>query len=198
VPALRWEGSQLVLVRHAPVAEPGILCGRTDLPARIDSATIAPLAELLSDLVDVVTSPARRCRQTARAIWPEASGFEADARLWEQDFGDDDGRRFSDLPDLGTLSGAELAAHRPPGGESFDDLCARTRPALREAAERARTSGEPIALVVHAGVIRAALALVLGSRPAALTFEIAPLSITRTRVGPEGPVSIIETNRVHV
>ncbi len=51
-------------------------------------------------------------------------------------------------------------------------------------------------MVVHAGVIRGALARVLGHRPGALAFEVAPLSVTRLRVGPDGPVAVIETNRI--
>jgi alpha-ribazole phosphatase len=34
-------------------------------------------------------------------------------------------------------------------------------------------------IVAHAGTVRAGLALALGSVPAALAFEVAPLSLTR-------------------
>lgn len=193
--ALQSDGSQLLLVRHAPVAEPGILCGRTDLPARIEAAAIAPLAAHLSGIAEVVSSPAQRCRQTARALWPERAEFEVDARLWEQDFGAHEGLRSRDLPELGPMTGEELALYRPPEGESFDDLCNRVLPALADWAARAQDRRGPVALVVHAGVIRAALAHVLGDRPAALCFEIAPLSLTRLRVGAQGPFAVIETNR---
>lgn len=188
--------SQLVLIRHAPIAEPGILCGRTDLPARIDATAIAPLAAYVGEIETVVTSPAQRCRQTARAIWPGHATFAEDARLWEQDFGAHDGRPYRDLPDLGTLTLAELARHRAPGGESFEDTCTRVGPALTVWASEARRIGGPVAMVVHAGVVRAALARVLGNRPAALAFEVAPLSVTRLRVAVSGPISVIETNRV--
>jgi len=144
----------------------------------------------------VTTSPARRCRQTARAIWPDRGDFDTDARLWEQDFGAQDGGRLTDLPDLGELGQSDLAAHRPPGGESFEDLCDRTHPALARHAARAHDTDAPVALVVHAGVIRAALALVLGTRPPALVFEVAPLSVTRLRVGAQGPFSVIDSGRV--
>ncbi len=186
----------MVLIRHAPLAEPGILVGRTDLPARIDPAAIAPLSSYVAGVTQIVTSPALRCRQTARALWPNRAEFDADLRLWEQDFGDHDGCAYAELPDLGVLGNAELAAHRPPGGESFDDLCDRTHPALCAHAERVHASESPVALVVHAGVIRAALALVLGTRPPALSFEVAPLSVTRLRVGAQGPFSVIDAGRV--
>lgn len=194
--ALQSDGAQLVLIRHAPVAAAGILCGRTDLPARFDAAAIAPLAASLAGVEHVVTSPAQRCRQTAAAIWPDGPDFDTDPRLWEQDFGDHDGQPFNALPDLEPMTNEALAAHRAPGGESFEDLCNRALPALTEWAGRAQDLSAPVALVVHAGVIRAALALVLGAVPAALTFEVAPLSLTRLRVGPQGPFAVIDTNRV--
>ncbi len=53
-------------------------------------------------------------------------------------------------------------------------MAARVAPALAE------LEGA-VAIVAHAGTIRAALALALGTVPAALAFEIAPLSLTRLR-----------------
>ena len=70
-------------------------------------------------------------------------------------------------------SRADLAAHCPPQGESFADVCARVRPALQEIAAQ----GDAV-IVAHAGVIRAGLALAMDSVPQALAFEIAPLSLT--------------------
>ena len=93
------------------------------------------------------------------------------------------------------LNDADLAAYRPPGGESFDDLCARLGPALRDHAKAVQAAAAPRALVVHAGVIRAALALALGTGPAALRFEIAPLSVTRLRVLGDAGFGVIGVNR---
>ncbi len=99
---------------------------------------------------------------------------ETDERLWEQDFGDWEGVALTAMPDLGPLAPEALAAHRPPNGESFVDLCSRSRPAFQELATR----GGRIAVVAHAGTVRAMLALVLRSPGAALAFQIAPLSLT--------------------
>lgn len=183
--------ADLILIRHAPAAVAGRLFGRTDVEARIDPASIDALGAGLGRVARVVSSPARRCRQTAEALF---GGHLQDPRLWEQDFGAHDGLPFDRLPDLGVLDGADLAAYAAPGGESFADLCARTAPALREHGQAACNSG-PVALVVHAGVVRAALALVTGHVPGALTFEVATLSVTRLRCGPGGPVSVIDVNR---
>lgn len=182
---------ELVLIRHAPPAVPGRLYGRTDVAAMIDPEAVARLKARLGPMTQAVSSPALRCRQTAAALFGDC---DTDARLWEQDFGAHDGLPFADLPDLGTLSSTALSRHAAPGGESFADLCARCAPALAAHGAQAHREG-PLALVVHAGVIRAALALVIGSVPGALAFEVATLSVTRLRCGAEGPVSVVEVNR---
>lgn len=173
--------AELLLIRHAPVALPGRLCGRTDPEAAVDARSAAALAQRLGPVAAVVASPARRCVATATALWPGAT-VEHDARLWEQDFGTMDGAALADLPDLGPLTLANLAAHRWPGGESFAEMAARVTPAL---ADLSRRDG-PIAVVAHAGTVRAALALALGAVPTALAFEVAPLSVTRLLAHPGG------------
>ncbi len=161
---------RLILVRHAPIrfAGPPVLAGRSDLPADLsDAAGLARLATALPKAA-VLTSPARRARQTAAALGLHGP---TDAALWEQDFGAWEGRALADLPDLGPLDAATLAAHRPPGGESFTDLCARVWP-LIDALER------DTVIVAHAGVIRAALARALGAPAAGLAFRIDAPSVT--------------------
>ncbi|SFR18123.1 histidine phosphatase family protein [Poseidonocella sedimentorum] len=167
--------SELILVRHAPADHGGRLCGRIDPPlAPIAEAPLAPVRAALAGGGAWYASPALRCRQTAERLGGPAPVL--DARLWEQDFGRHDGLRFEEIPDLGPLSRAELAARRPPGGESFAEAAARIAPALEEIAG----AGPRAVVVAHAGTVRAALAVVTGA-PAALAFEIAPLSLTRLR-----------------
>jgi len=168
--------TDLWFIRHGPALDEGCLAGRRDVPARVEGA--AALAALMGRPQRVVTSPALRCRQTAAALWPDLPAT-ADPRLWEQDFGAWEGRPYADLPDLGPLDAAALAAAAPHGGESFADLCARSLPAL-EVLEGVT------AVVAHAGTIRAALARACGSVPAALAFQIAPLSLTRILASPAG------------
>ncbi|MHA6345031.1 histidine phosphatase family protein [Roseivivax sp. CAU 1761] len=182
---------ELILVRHAPTDPPGRLCGRTDAGARIDPARLAPLKARLAPVRLWASSPARRCTATAAALGAPAAA--RDARLWEQDFGAEDGLPFAALPDLGPLSGAELAARVPPGGESFAAACARIAPALRDWAARAAEAGGAAVLVAHAGTVRAALALAIGAPGPALAFEVAPLSVSRFR-SHEGGLSVISVN----
>ena len=183
---------ELILVRHAPSDARGHVCGRLDVPALVpDAAALAPLKTFLGGVGTRASSPALRCRQTVEAIWGAAE-TTSDDRLWEQSMGRHEGMPALDLPDLGPLSLADLARHRPPEGESFEDLCHRARPALEHWAERARRGG-PVALVAHAGTARAAIALTTGSPAAALAFEVAPLSLTRLRCHPGG-LAVIATN----
>ncbi|MGB3315735.1 MAG: histidine phosphatase family protein [Albidovulum sp.] len=189
---MKGEGAtELMLIRHASAIHGGRLCGRTDVPADCsDAVRIAALRDQIGRPGRILVSPALRCRQTAGALWPDLAEPETDAALWEQDFGDWEGRAFADLPDLGPISPEELAAHCPPGGESFADLCARIAPVLT------RAHGGRVAIVAHAGVVRAALALALGSIPAALGFEVAPLSLTRLNAVGDGRWSVGTVNWV--
>lgn len=184
--------TELILIRHAPAATDGRLCGRLDVPLRSgDEVALARLARALAGVRQVVASPALRCRQTVEAIFPGGTA-EIDERLWEQDFGAEDGMALDDLPDLGPMPLEDLAARHPPGGESFACMAARVAPALKSHASRAQSAG-PVAVVAHAGTVRAGLALALGSVPSALVFEVAPLSLTRLRCF-QGSLSIISVN----
>ncbi len=187
-----FSSTDLVLIRHADADSRGRLCGRTDV-GLADAATKAMdgLAQLLPSVDEIWTSPALRCRQTASHLWPLARMCE-DERLLEQDFGAWEGRAQEDIQDLGDISRAEIAGHRPLGGESFRDLCDRANPALRSLAEM--TGNGPVVAITHAGVVRAALSMALGETAAGLAFEIRPLSITRFRCARGVPLSVAEVN----
>ena len=92
----------------------------------------------------------------------------------------------------GTMTAADLAAHRPPTGESFLDVYERVTPALQDLAAH----GGKVAIVAHAGVIRAALGLALGQAAQGLAFQIAPLSLTSIIAVPGGGWSISGVNRM--
>ena len=165
-----------------------MVAGRRDVAvAALDHARVAGARARVGDVGLVIASPALRCRETAAAIFPDDEPT-TDTRLWEQNFGVWEGVAYSELPDLGPLSRRELAEHRPPGGESFLDVCQRVAPALQDLANVAE---HRIAVVAHAGTIRAAIALSLGAAfETALAFEIEPLSVTLIRVLPGPAFSI--------
>src|SRR5512138_333548 len=168
--------TNLWLIRHAPVDGPRGVIHAPDAPADLgDTATIAALKARLPAAALAICSPARRTRETARALGLDA---KEDAAFREQDFGDWTGRRHNDLvAELGEAYRAfwkSPAANRPPSGESFVDQIARARAGLA-----ALPAGD-VVLVVHSGTIRALLAIALDlAADAALRFVIDPLSLTR-------------------
>lgn len=179
---------ELLLIRHAPADHGGRLTGRSDVPALLPpEAGIMPLRGFLAGC-RVVSSPARRCQMTAGLLFP-GQPIPTDPRLWEQDFGAQEGCAFADLPDLGALDRAALAQHRFEGGESYAAMALRAVAALRDLAD----GNGPVAVVAHAGTVRAALGLALGEVALGLAFEVAPLSLTRLRCLPSG-FAIVATN----
>ena len=190
--------TELLLVRHAPSHPAGKLYGRTDVAADVTGqAEMVALRQAAGPVDRWISSPARRCRQTLTAIWGDTTQTTEDARLWEQDFGEWDGLNLADVPDIGELSPEQLAEHRPPGGESFRDVCARLQPALLDWV--AHVGDGRLAIVAHAGVVRAALALAFKSddrdcQARALSFAVDPLSLTHLRVHAPGTLSIACTN----
>jgi broad specificity phosphatase PhoE len=137
--------TRLVLCRHARSG---------------DAAGAAQLADALRDLpfVAVYTSPLERAAATAEAI-AAAHRLRPIAvdDLRELDFGDVDGVAFEALP-LELQRG--LLEHptevRFPGGESYAELRTRITTACHDIVERHPDAG--VAVVSHAGAIRAALA----------------------------------------
>ena len=144
--------------------------GRSDWPATLPEARPRGL-DLIEGAQLRQSSPALRCRQTA--LWLGGTWQESPL-LWEQDFGEWEGKSYEDLPDFGPQSRADLAKSCPPKGESFLDLCARFETAL----EQMPPSGR-IVILAHAGIIRAALGLALGHAESGLAFNVEPLSLTR-------------------
>ena len=184
--------TELVLVRHAPVAVSGCLFGSTDVAANVpaDEKLVALRSYLLSARFRFC-SPALRCRQTASAIWEADNTSLEVPELWEQSFGEWEGKPFVDIPDIGDISGEALVSFCAPGGESFADLCDRASPALRDLFER---GAGPVVGVVHAGIVRACLAMALGDRAAALRFDVDCLSVSRFATSSDGGLVIKSVN----
>lgn len=122
------------------------------------------------DFVGAWCSDLARCRDTA-AIVLEGRGFAAApvAGLREISLGEWDGLSVADVksrsPGLYEARGADIAAFRPPGGESFADLSGRAWTALETLLAAAGTGDTPEAkllVVAHAGVNRVLMARVLG------------------------------------
>lgn len=194
---------EITLIRHAASLSDGRLAGRTDPLCDLEAARQAgrTIGQLLADFGArpgdrLLTSPARRCVETAAALFPDSTYFahSVDERLWEQDFGAWEGLPYGALPDPGVRDRAGLARHCPPGGESFLTMAARAVPAIVSAAETARR----LVIVGHAGTVRALLGHALGDPAAGIAFAVDPLSLTRLRFAAGAPASewgIVWVNR---
>jgi alpha-ribazole phosphatase len=176
--------TRLLLIRHAEPADDarGRCYGRLDIG--LSSVGVAAAATLASnlrhvELAAVHTSPRRRALQTAIALDPAAI---VDERLRELDFGELEGRRYEEIererPAFFKSWMATPTLVQFPGGESYGELRARVASAVDDvvAAHADRT----VAIVAHGGVVRAALAVVLGlpdDRAFALDIGYARVSV---------------------
>ena len=146
----------LILVRHTrPDVPKGLCYGRLDLELLDTFADeAAAVLRILPEVRRVVSSPLNRCRELARYIAAaEDLPLDVDERLTEMDFGTWEGRPWSALPESELDTWASDFMHaRPHGGESVAMLRRRVHEALAHWSARC----EPIAIVTHSGVIRAA------------------------------------------
>jgi len=146
----------LILVRHPkPVCEPGLCYGRLDLECEPDALLHA--VEALSPLAagfSIVSSPARRAAALAERL---SNSVFLEPRLQELEFGEWEGRRWSDL-------GREAIDHwrlglpdcGPPGGESLSQMAARCSTWLQDIAAQ----NKDVLAVTHAGPIRVIQSLI--------------------------------------
>lgn len=154
----------LYLIRHGDPELSNterIFYGSTDLPlsekGKERARTLRPFMETLKP-DRVVSSPLRRCRETA-----EESGASKNYPittlndLSELDMGDWEmlsvEKVASENPGILDLRWDEIENFRPPRGECFQDLANRVVPALREVAK----DGGVTAVFGHAGVFMSVL-----------------------------------------
>lgn len=156
---------KLWLVRHArPLIAAGTCYGAIDIPAD-DAATAVQaqaLAEALPAGIPLWCSPLSRCAQLARALHELRPDLPSvvDARLAEMDFGEWEGRPWSDIPQVEYAAWLfDFATYRVGGGESVREFMRRVEAALTDA----RAHPEAV-WITHGGVIRAVNLLVRGVR----------------------------------
>jgi broad specificity phosphatase PhoE len=183
--------TQVILVRHGATAWTGHrYCGRSDPP--LDAAGLAAVAALAASLAStlpahvwIVSSPARRARQTAAAIAGTVGLGDAnvlvDDRWIEADCGIAEGRTFDELAALAPDLAAALARGDPaidwPGGETAAALVARVEAAWDDVISRA----VPTVVVSHAGPLRHALGLAL-ARPLSTAEWLEPATAARVDI----------------
>ena len=142
---------QVFLIRHPrPLIEAGHCYGRLDVDCEDPQPIARGLRPQIPADTPVIASPLRRARRLAEALTPQV---QTDARLSEIDFGEWEGKAWDEI-DRASLDrwAADVLHFVPPGGESVAQLQAR----VIDFAEDLRRSGPPrVALVAHAGVLRA-------------------------------------------
>jgi alpha-ribazole phosphatase len=141
---------QVFLIRHPrPLIDAGICYGRCDIEAEDPLPVAARLKPLLPQGTPVISSPLRRARQLAEALDPAP---RIDARLTEIDFGEWESKPWNSIDRVALDAwAADVLNFTPPGGESVARL---QRRAIDFAAS---LDGPRVALVTHAGIMRALL-----------------------------------------
>lgn len=140
------------LMRHAPTIEnlEKRYLGWTDSPL----ADASVLLEVDRNVTKVYGSDLIRCQQTAARYFPNAD-YRADARLRESNFGDFEGKTYTELKSDNRYCAwlENPIEHIPPNGEGFDTFCTRVIDGFLALPK----DEKDYVLVVHGGVIRALL-----------------------------------------
>ncbi len=147
--------TRLHLVRHGPT-HAKTMVGWSDLPADLtDTAALARLSAHLPESATVISSDLSRAAATADAIQGARSRLAHNRDLREIHFGAWELRSHSDIeaedPDLIRAYWEYPGDVRPPGGESWHEVCARVDSAIDALIDAHR--GGDLVVVAHFGVI---------------------------------------------
>lgn len=166
----------VLLIRHGRTSAntAGVLVGRTS-GVELDDAGAKQVSELAGRLSGVplravVTSPLRRCRQTAQAVLSAQSDgcvMTVERGLVECAYGEWTGRPLRELSKdkLWSAVQHQPSAVRFPGGESMSEMSSRAIGAVRSWDARMEAQYGPGAVwaaVSHGDIIKAILADALG------------------------------------
>ncbi|MCS4532414.1 bifunctional RNase H/acid phosphatase [Corynebacterium sp. ES2730-CONJ] len=188
----RWNGAttqptRLLLLRHGQTEYSAHkrYSGRSDPPldgtGAQQAAAAAQYLRNRDDISAIISSPLKRCQETAQAVAAEL-GLEVttvDAFV-ELDFGDFDGLSFTEAHDKDPefhqswLGNPEIAA---PGGESLSTAYERVMAGLNEVL--AEHAGDTVVIVSHVTPIKSIIRAVLGGAPSMvyhLYLDLASLS----------------------
>jgi alpha-ribazole phosphatase len=162
--------SEILFIRHAETNMAGTFCGHSD--PELNARGHVQVAELIDRLREekisvVYTSDLRRAHSTAKAI-AEALGVECRVRaaLREINFGRWEGLSWKEIEDLDESYAHRWIAGHPrlpaPDGENLRDFESRVLNEVDLLSREAANEGQGIAVVTHAGVIRAVLGILQG------------------------------------
>jgi len=151
----------LTAIRHTSVDVPSGICyGISDVSVANsfpeEAAQIQEQLDILQ-LGRIYSSPLKRCTQLASVLFQEKK-LTLDDRLRELDFGDWEMQAWNSIfnSSEGKAWFHDYAHASCPNGESFAELVARVKSFLDELKAN---ENEQIAIITHAGVIRALMIL---------------------------------------
>ena len=153
----------IYLIRHAPVSMPEGTCyGSTDVSLASDweeqlelIRSKLPLEAIGED--NLYSSPLKRCTMLAHGLSPSP---RFDDRLKEMDYGEWEGKPWSDIPRSETQAWlSDLENVRTPKGESLGDVYQRGVACLSEIAARSHDSAF---IMTHGALIRCLVAYAVG------------------------------------
>lgn len=145
----------LHLVRHGPTHQKNFV-GWRDVPADLsDSAQIARLHAHLPAEAVIISSDLIRATATADAVQSGRSRLPHDPGLREFNFGDWDGKHFSEVadshPDLSRAYWENPGDIAPPNGESWNAAATRISQSVDKLCDT--YPGQHIIVVAHIGAI---------------------------------------------
>lgn len=181
--------TRLHLVRHGPTHAKAMV-GWSDLPADLsDTAALARLAAHLPAAATVVSSDLARAAATADAIQGARPRLPHHPALREINFGAWELRRFKEVeaedPDRIRAYWQTPGDIRPPGGESWHQVCARVDAAIDALIEA--HPDQDLIVVAHFGMILTQLQRALElSAEQAFGHRIDNLSVTEITRRPGG------------
>lgn len=149
------------------------------------------------DFDRAVSSDLSRAYDTARAI-RGTQHVAQDPRWREFAFGEWEGLTWEEIvarrPEYAAHASTAAKRYAPPGGETFETVCARVADALADL--RAGSEGR-VLVVTHAGPLHAMLHTLFGDREAefqeALGVRFTPASITRVSFA-SGEAELVQLN----
>lgn len=152
---------EIFLIRHTqPAIKKGICYGQTDLGlANSFEKELGLIKESIPQDINfksVFSSPLKRCKELAIRLF--GNHIKEDQRLMELNFGDWEMKPWNEIPEEELNPWMSDFVHIPcPNGESYNQLSDRAIDFLNELN---KLSSGPIAIITHAGPIRAIHAFV--------------------------------------
>jgi alpha-ribazole phosphatase len=162
--------SEILFIRHAETDMAGTFCGHSD--PELNARGRVQVAELVNklraeDIGVVYTSDLRRARSTGLAV-AEALNIDWHVRcaLREINFGQWEGLTWKEIERRDKAYAQRWVTEYPdlpaPDGENFRDFERRVLNEVKLISKKAESKSRDIAVITHAGVIRAVLCALHG------------------------------------